>query len=157
MEELHKIKILRNKGISGKIFIDGKEIKGVTSLNINNSTTKGRDSTSVFIEIGYLESLEIVETSENKKLNLKAESCPLAISLKWDSLGENTSYLIFIDGISAASTDSDHALIGVVQPGLHDVELMAVRGEEKILKETIKTEVAGLKNLFVDVSKLLQN
>lgn len=61
MKNLPKIKILRHKGISERLFIDGHEIKGVTSLKVRNSSAKeGEDITSVKIEIGFVESLEIV-------------------------------------------------------------------------------------------------
>ena len=61
MEDLPKIKILRCKGKSEKVFIDGHEIKGVTSIKISNSTVVNSiDATSVIIEIGYMDSVEIV-------------------------------------------------------------------------------------------------
>ena len=61
MDELPKIKILRNNGKTERIFIDGKEIKGVTSIKIKNSTTDEKDDISIVVEIGFIESLEIFD------------------------------------------------------------------------------------------------
>lgn len=61
MEELPKIKILRNNGKSERIFIDEKEIKGVTSIKIKNSTTNEEDEISIVVEIGFIKSLEIFD------------------------------------------------------------------------------------------------
>ena len=75
MDNLPKIKILRNKGVSERIFIDDHEIKGVTSLKISNSSTKeGEDITSVKIEIGFVESLELIESLSNDDLKIKTQS-----------------------------------------------------------------------------------
>ncbi len=61
MSELPRIKIIRNNRISERIFINDHEIKGVTSIKISNSSAKdGEDTTSVKIEIGFVESLEIL-------------------------------------------------------------------------------------------------
>ena len=75
MDNLPKIKILRNKGISEKVFINDHEIKGVTSIKISNSSAKdGEDITSVKIEIGFVKSLELIEFLSNGDLKIKAQS-----------------------------------------------------------------------------------
>ena len=55
-----KIKIIRNSGRIERIFIDDKELKGVTSVEIYNSSTSNEDITSIKIEIGFIESLELI-------------------------------------------------------------------------------------------------
>ena len=49
-----KIKIIRNSGRIERIFIDDKELKGVTSVEIYNSSTSNEDITSIKIEIGFI-------------------------------------------------------------------------------------------------------
>ena len=56
-----KIKIIRNSGRIERIFIDDKELKGVTSVEIYNSSTSNEDITSIKIEIGFIKSLELIE------------------------------------------------------------------------------------------------
>ncbi len=68
-EKLPQIKIIRDKGISRKLFIDGHEIKGVFSLQVNNLTTRGADATSIIVEIGEIQSLEIVEKETGNDIN----------------------------------------------------------------------------------------
>ena len=61
-EKFHDIKITRNKNTTEKILIDGIEIKGVTRVQVcNSSNIDGQaDNTSIIIEIGHMKSLEIV-------------------------------------------------------------------------------------------------
>ena len=75
MSELPRIKIIRNNGRSERIFIDDREMKGVTSIKISNSSAKdGEDITSVKIEIGFVKSLELIEFLSNGDLKIKAQS-----------------------------------------------------------------------------------
>ena len=60
MSGSNRIKIIRHKEKTERIFIDDKEIKGVVAVKIHNSTVENNiDKTSIIIEIGYIESLEL--------------------------------------------------------------------------------------------------
>ena len=58
--DFSKVKIIRNSRKTERIFIDDMEIKGVTGIEIHNSSTSNGDITSIKIEIGFIKSLDLV-------------------------------------------------------------------------------------------------
>lgn len=57
----HNLKIVKQCGKVKQVFFDGKELKGVSEIIINNSYIPTKEKEEVIIKFSDLESLELVE------------------------------------------------------------------------------------------------
>jgi len=57
----HNLKIVKQCGKVKQVFFDGKELKGVSEIIINNSYIPTKQKEEVMIKFSDLESLKIIE------------------------------------------------------------------------------------------------